>query len=183
MEITLSILLQLVQTIGILVGIIYYITIMRNTQRNQELSLKVQEDAERARQREMIFLRFQSFDLPYARAWGDVMYKDVSTIEEWREVYDPRVNLDTYANMVFLQNRYQSLGIMLRERVISPEMLFQLFNPASIMLAWEHYKVSILYRRENDDQPNLFDGFEYLAEEASKMLPEFRARARIHEMR
>ena len=101
------------------------------------------------------------------------MFKDASTIEEWRKAYDPRVNLDTYANMVFLQNRYQSLGVMLREGVISPEMLFQLFNPASIMIAWEHYKVFIFYRREHDDQPNLFDGFEYLAQEARKMLPDF----------
>jgi len=39
-EITLPIMLQIMQTVGILVGIIYYITIMRNTQKTRELTLK-----------------------------------------------------------------------------------------------------------------------------------------------
>jgi hypothetical protein len=42
-EITLPIILQLLQTAGILVGIIYYITIMRNTQKTRELTLQSQE--------------------------------------------------------------------------------------------------------------------------------------------
>jgi hypothetical protein len=42
-EITLPIVLQILQTVGILVGIVYYITIMRNSQRTRELSLQAQE--------------------------------------------------------------------------------------------------------------------------------------------
>ncbi len=42
-EITLPLVLQILQTAGILVGIIYYITIMRNTQKTRELSLRAQE--------------------------------------------------------------------------------------------------------------------------------------------
>jgi hypothetical protein len=160
-EITLSIVLQFFQTAGILVGIIYYLTIMRNVQRSK--------------QREMIFQRFH-FDLDFSKAWADVMYKDVSTLEQWREVYDPVANPQSFANMTFLQNRYQLLGIMLKEKVVDSEMLFQLFNPVSIMTAWEHYREQIIARRETGNQPTLFEGFEYLAEEARKRNPDITPR-------
>ena len=167
-EITYQLFLSTLQTVGILVGIVYYITIMRNAQRTRELALKAQEEAERSRKREMILQRLQSFDLPFAKAWGDVMFKDP---EKWSEVYNPRVNLETYANMVFLQNRYQNLGIMVREKVVDPELLFQIFNPMSIISAWEHYRENIESRRKSGNQPSLFDAFEYLAEEARKRYP------------
>jgi len=38
-EITLPIVLQIVQTAGIFVGIVYYLTIMRNNQRTQRIQL------------------------------------------------------------------------------------------------------------------------------------------------
>jgi hypothetical protein len=171
-EITLPIVLQLLQTAGILVGIVYYITIMRNQQKNQELALKGQEEAEKTRQRELIFQRFQTFDLDFTKAWADVMFMDVSTPEQWLEAYDPKVNPETWANMSFLGNRYNNLGIMLKEKIIDPEMLFKIFNPTSIMTAWEHYKRSIMARREHRNQPDLFESFEFLADEARRRYPD-----------
>jgi hypothetical protein len=157
-QVTFQTIFQFLQTVGILTAVFYYIMTLRNV--------------ERARQRETIFQRIQSFDLPYARAWGDVMFKDVSTPEKWYEAYDPNENPETWANMAFLQNRYQSLGVMLREKIVDPDLLFQMFNPGSIITAWEHYRDNILARRKSRNQPALFEGFEYLAEEARKRYPE-----------
>jgi hypothetical protein len=42
-EITLPIVLQLLQTAGLLVGIVYYITIMRNSQRTQQMQLETRQ--------------------------------------------------------------------------------------------------------------------------------------------
>ena len=53
-EITISLILQIVQTVGIIIGIIYYISVMRANQKSQERTLYAQEEAERIRQREMI---------------------------------------------------------------------------------------------------------------------------------
>jgi hypothetical protein len=49
-EITLPLVLQILQTAGILVGIIYYITIMRNTQKTRELTLQSQELTRKAQE-------------------------------------------------------------------------------------------------------------------------------------
>ena len=42
-EITLPIILQIVQTVGILVGIAYYLIIMRNSQRSQQIQLETRQ--------------------------------------------------------------------------------------------------------------------------------------------
>ena len=49
--------LSTIQTASLVVGIVYYLTIMRNTQKTNEQSLKAQEAAEKAKQREMVFQR------------------------------------------------------------------------------------------------------------------------------
>jgi hypothetical protein len=54
-EITLPIVLQIIQTVGILVGIIYYLIIMRNSQRNQKLQLET-------RQAQLFMQWYQKFD-------------------------------------------------------------------------------------------------------------------------
>lgn len=63
---------------------------------------------------------------------------------------------------------------MVREKVVDPELLFQIFNPMSIISAWEHYRENIESRRESGNQPSLFDAFEYLAEEAGKRYPDLK---------
>ena len=58
-EVTLPIVLQMVQTIALIVGIIYYLTIMRNQQRTRELALKAQEHATETRQTQ-IFMQLRA---------------------------------------------------------------------------------------------------------------------------
>ena len=62
-EITYQMVLSTLQTVALVVGIIYYITIMRNQQKTRELTLKAQEEVEKSRKRELILQRFQSYNL------------------------------------------------------------------------------------------------------------------------
>ena len=82
-EITLPIVLQIIQTVSLIIGIVYYISIMRNQQRTRELSLKAREEAEKARQRDMIIQRSQSYGLEYMRA-----YTDVRGMTDWVDAED-----------------------------------------------------------------------------------------------
>jgi hypothetical protein len=172
-DVSYQMVLSTIQTISLVVGIIYYITIMRNQQRTREQALKAQIESEKARQRELIFQRLQHFDYSFTRAWGDVIFKDP---EKWVEVYDPNENLEAWTNMAYLQNRYNNLGIMLKEGVIEPELLFKIFNPGGILSAWAHYKDNITTRRERYGPPNLFEGFEYLAQTAMERYPDLEPR-------
>ena len=144
--------------IGIIVAIVYYAQVLRNTSK--------------ARQRELIFLRFQSFDREWARAWTNVLFNGMGSLEEWQKYFHPTENPDNFTDMIFIQTRYQNLGLMLKEKVMEPELLFRIYQPRSIMIAWEHYEDNIKYRRETSKNPTLLDGFEYLYNETKNRYPD-----------
>ena len=66
--IKLSVIMDLGAIFGVIPGFTYYVLTVRN--------------AQESRQREQVYLRFQSFDMPYMRAWVDVMDKDWTNPEE-----------------------------------------------------------------------------------------------------
>jgi hypothetical protein len=83
-EITLPIMLQIVQTVGILVGIIYYITIMRNQQRTRELTLESQELARKAQEQALETRKVQLFMQ---------IYQDMNSTENLR-IYSELINME-----------------------------------------------------------------------------------------
>jgi len=149
--------LDVVPAVGVIVALVYYTQELRNQ--------------ERARQREQLQQRLQSADLPYARAWTNVMFKNATNREEWKEIYHPTKNPELFADMIFIQSRFQSLGVMLKEKIIDPDLLYRIYTPFSILVTWEHYKSNVLARREEINDPNLWSEFEYLYEETKKRFP------------
>ena len=141
-------LLDWVPAIGVTIALIYYAQVLRNQ--------------ERARQRDQLQLRIQSADLPYARAWTNVIFKKATNREEWMEVYNPFTDPELFAEMIFIQARFQSLGVMLKEKIIDPELLYRIYQPSSILATWEHYRPNVLARREELNDPNLMSEFESL---------------------
>jgi uncharacterized membrane-anchored protein YhcB (DUF1043 family) len=59
-EITLPIALQIIQTVSLVVGIIYYLIIMRNSQKTRELALNAQEQALETRQTQLFMDVYKS---------------------------------------------------------------------------------------------------------------------------
>lgn len=65
-DITYQMVLSTIQTVSLVVGVIYYITIMRNSQRTRELTLESQELARKAQEHALETRQAQMF--MYARA-------------------------------------------------------------------------------------------------------------------
>ena len=172
-EITLSVILQIVQTVGILVGIIYYLTIMRNTQRTRELSLKAQEEAERSRQRELILLRSQSYSLEYITAYTETVgMDDWNTVEEFHSKYGREANPEAFAKWLYIRSVYNFAGLLLKEKGTDPELIFQLYSPNSIIGLWEQHESIINEVRTRFNHPTYWEPFEFLYKEAKKRYPE-----------
>jgi hypothetical protein len=172
-ELTLSVFLQIVQTVGVLVGIVYYITIMRTNQKTRELSLKAQEAAEKARKREMIMLRSQTYTMEYARAFIEYeRMEEWTTVEEFDERYGIRNNPEAFANVIYIRNLFNSAGLMLKEEGVDPELLFQLYAPGAVVSLWEKQLMHVESVRERFNYPELYSGFEYLYNEAKKRFPD-----------
>ena len=172
-ELTVPIVLQGVQTVGILVGIVYYITIMRNQQRTQMLSLKAQEEAEKSRQREMILLRAQNYSLDYTKAYSDVWgMRDWKTPEEFHKKYGILTNPEAFSKVVYVRSVFNWAGLLLKEKGIDPELVFQLYAPNTIIGLWDMYEPIILDVRQRFNYPEYWEPFEYLYNEAKKRYPD-----------
>jgi len=165
--------LSTLQTAGILVGIVYYITIMRNTQRTRELSLKAQEEAEKARRRELMFQRFQGYSLEYTRAFANVLtYDDWEDAEDWNRKYGPRVNPEAWSEYVYITRIFNVAGILLKEEVADAELIFQLYPPNAVIRIWERFEPVTLDVRERRSNPTFYGPFEFLYNEAKKRFPD-----------
>ena len=156
-EITLSIILQIVQTVGILMGIIYYITIMRN--------------ANRTRQTELLFQRHK-VDLDYLRSWADVIIiQDWKDFEELQERYPWNTHFEERTRVLYILNAYNNLGLILKEKVTDPNLLFELYPPSTVITTWKKYEELVRSMRIRSNNPAEGGGFEFLYNEAKKLYP------------
>jgi hypothetical protein len=153
-EITYQMVLSTIQTVSLIVGIIYYLNIMRN--------------AQKIRERENLYLRFQILGKEYQMAVRDFMAQDWgNTMEDFRtHSLESRVNFD------YLQMTYNTIGLMLKEKIIDPDMLYQMHGPQRIMLIWERIENIVQDFRVNINYPRFLESFEYLYNETKKRFPD-----------
>jgi hypothetical protein len=172
-EITYQMVLSTVQTVSLVVGIVYYITIMRNQQRTRELSLKAQEEAERARKRELILLRSQNYSLDYTKAYAETLVMDDwTTVEEFHKKYGIATNPDAFSKWIYIRSVFNWAGLLLKEEGTDPELLFQLYSPNAIIGLWERFEPVIRDVRIRFNYPEYWEPFEYLYNEAKKRYPD-----------
>ena len=116
----------------------------------------------------MILSRIQSLTEQDFRTSWDVLLQEWTTAEEWYNKYSPNVNLDAYIQMQYTLYRYNGYGILLREKLIEPEILFEIVPPHQIMPLWRKFEPVILQRRELTNNPEFLQALEYLYNETIK---------------
>jgi len=177
-EITASLVLQIVQTIALIVGIVYYITIMRNTQRTRELTLQSQELTRKAQEQayetRQVQFCWQALERVHSREFMgrtiELMYhQDFKDYEEWREKYGPSTNPDAYVDYYHVTSTFQGLGYLVQNGVLELEALSKHIRPRSIIFLWEKIEPIVKAQRERLN-PTAYDSFEYLANELSTLL-------------
>ena len=129
-----------VQTVGILIGVLIAVIEIRNIGKT--------------RQTELLFQRFQSIDAPYMKAFGDVNYnQDWEDYEEWRNNYAAHINPEEYAKFMFIGTVYRSIGLLLKQRVADPDMLFEIYNPIAVLMTWKRYEPYVKAMRKIYNYP------------------------------
>jgi hypothetical protein len=168
-EITVSILLQLIQTIGILVGIIYYITIMRNQQRTRELTLKAQEHATETRQTQIFMQLYQDINSEtFHRALMEIVNLEIDDYDDYLQKYDSRVNPNHYAKRAHIWGSFNTTGELLRQGIIEPDLVHRLQLGQLVTIVWEKWEHIIRELRERENVPEVWEGFEYLYDEMKR---------------
>jgi hypothetical protein len=146
--------LSLVLTgIGLIIVLIYYSMTLRYTSK--------------ARERELIYQKFQSVSLEYVQTFNEVrLMTDWETPEEWEEKYYRTNNVEAYSKWQYITRLYEMAGLLMKQGA-DPEIVFVLYPAGAVISLWEQYESVIHYMREKW-APSLLDSFEYLYDVAKK---------------
>lgn len=171
-EFTLPLVLQIVQTVGILVGIIYYITIMRNQQRTRELALTAQEHATETRQTE-IFMRLyeQLNNAETYTSWAELVNQEIDN-EEYLQKYDSTVNPVHFGKRAHLWYTFNTIGELLLMGIVKPDLIQRLSLDPMVITMWERWEHIIRETRIRENSPDIWSGFEHLYNEMVRLREE-----------
>ncbi len=111
--------------------------------------------------------------MEYAQAYTDVsLMEDWTTVTEFNEKYSRISNPVAHAKVLYVRNVFNSAGLLLKEKDVDPELLFQLYAPGSVVSLWEKQLPVVMNIRQIFNYHELYSGFEYLYNEAKKRYPD-----------
>jgi hypothetical protein len=168
-EITYQMVLSTLQTIALIVGIAYYLFIMRNSQRNQELARKAQEHATETRQLD-IYMRYQMMGVnpDFNRNMFEVLALEWQNFDDFARRYSHTENPEGAGKRFAAFDYWNGLGYILSRGVIDSETAFDMFGNTAIG-AWMKFEPIIQGFRERDGRPETWKWFEYFADEMKKV--------------
>jgi len=162
-EITLSLLLDAIRTAGIIVGIVYYLSIMRNQSKTREAQFLLQ-------------LNQVFHDKGAIKDWYDVLTMDFKDYQDFVERYESSVNMESYLQRSRIWRMLNTFGLIIKRGLVDPEIVYDGIQGGFIEGMWTKYSIIIKEIRKTSGQPNFHEGFEYLAE-AMKKVDENKKRA------
>ena len=160
-EITYQMVLSTIQTIALVVGIIYYLTIMRNNQKNQQLQLETRQ----AQLYSQIIKEL--FDENYMKKSIHVLKMEWTDYDDFERKYGSDGNEDAYAERYSFWYFMNNIGFLVHENLISIKNANAVVSQFAIW-NWVKFKDVIIKQREVYNMPDFMEYFEYLADELTK---------------
>jgi hypothetical protein len=147
--------------IGIIVSILYYTNVLRN--------------ANKARLRELVFQRGQTYSFEYLNSFAETMrLTDWKTGEEFYQKYGPTTNPEKWARYAHVTNLYNIAGVMLKENMAEEELIFTLYPPFAIIRLYEQFEPTFTNMREDTNYQKFYEPFEFLYKRAKQKYPDVR---------
>ena len=150
--------LSTLQTVGLLVGIFYYVTTLNNTKQNRRITLTT------------------TLLEPFMTVEGNLLIMDLLNMEwndldDYKKKYDHRVNAENYAKRAAVWKRLASLGLFYRRGLLDLETL-RAGGDLVIVNLWRKFKPIIEEYRKTDYDKSSNQHWEYLAENLHKVYSE-----------
>jgi hypothetical protein len=162
-QVTFQTLFQFLQTVGILVGVFYYIMTIRTNQRNQELTMGAQEQALETRQAQLLSsfmgMLLTSDSLYYAMMyWND--HPEIG-YEEFKEQY-PRGS-EGFQDLFRLFGFYELIGTLSKWKLVDEELVDDMFT-----LQWDKFEPIVKGMQEDWGDTGWWENYEWLAKARQK---------------
>ena len=183
-QVTFQTLFQFLQTVGILVGVFYYIMTIRTNQKNQEiaqknqeLTLRAQEQALETRQAQLFMNIYnQSFaNQEWLKAYSKVMsthwddYDDYMKIADWMN--PDNADKEYLEAQRYVSSFYEGLGVFVKEGLVDIRMVALTMTYMTTRY-WEKLAPIVYEGRKRWNYPRWLSEFEYLYDVLMKYIEE-----------
>jgi hypothetical protein len=156
-EITIPLVLDIIRTAGILVGIVYYITMLNNQSRAREAQFFWQLN--------QVFQEKEAIN-----DWLSVIEMRFKDYDDFKENYDSSSgNSELYLQRSRVWRILNTCGHLLKRGLVSPETVYDSLSGALIVSLWENHGPIIRELRKDLDLPLHLEGMEYCAEAMKKV--------------
>jgi hypothetical protein len=162
-EITLPIVLQILQTAGILVGIFYYIMTLRNAEKARDLTLKSQEHATETRQAQLFMQLYDKYSDPeFVKHQHAISKWEWTDYEDFLERYGNAKNPDVYIHFSQQARFFEGVGVLVKRKFIDPAVVDDLMS-GNVLDFWEKFGESFIKElQERNNYPQFYEHVEYL---------------------
>jgi hypothetical protein len=159
----------MVAATGVLVAAVYYILNLRVSQRNQELTLKAQQQTLETRQAQFFTQISQQLNNEDGmRRWIALINMDWSSYDEYEKKYGTDSNPEIAALRLGTLYEWNGIGYLLRKGVIDRDAAYALCNGVSGSWLWRKFEPVIREMRSRYNMPDAYADLEYLAMEMGR---------------
>ncbi len=174
-EITYQMVLSTLQTIALIVGIVYYLIIMRNSQRTRELTLESHELARKAQEQAYETRKVQLFMQIYhdmnstenLRIDSELINMEWEDWDDYVRKYGSSNNPESYVLRFSMWVRLNGVGLLVKAGHIDVGSVHDLMRQ-TIISQWEKWRDIIIRIREEYNMVGFCEGFEFIANEMVK---------------
>jgi len=162
--------LSTLQTVGLFVGIVYYLIIMRNSQRTRELTLqsqeltrKAQEQALETRQAQLFMYMYDHWSDPeFINHWDEIQRWEWTDYDDFSERYGSEVNPERYISFSTIARFFEGVGVLVKRKLVDPTLVDDLMS-GNVLRFWEKFgEPMIKIRQVRTDYPQYYEHVEYL---------------------
>jgi hypothetical protein len=155
-EITYQMLLSTLQTIALIVGIAYYLFIMRNSIRTRQAGLFME-----------LYGQFRAKD--FQEMVQDIRQFEYTDMTDFYKKYGSEINPEAWVNFYSVMSFYEGVGVLIRRNLISPVLVDDMMS-GPILQIWGKFGPMVLDTRERFSSPTAWEYTEYLYYEIKKIV-------------
>jgi len=157
-------LVNMVETVGILVGVAIAIKQLRDIDQTNE------KDLETRQTQLQLNILAQTRTMNFLMRYMQLVYgQEFNTYDEWIGKYGPRADPESYTTYVYVTGMYQNLGVLLKNNILSTEEIAEQIRPMSFITLWKKIDPIVKHHRETTN-PAAYEPFEYLVNEMRSLL-------------
>jgi hypothetical protein len=148
--------------LGVFIAAVFYVLNLRISQKNQELSLKAQQQTLETRQAQLFMPIYAAF---YSEWWHRALPSFLNATFEDYDDYEAKYGFQANPDANILHSRVESylegIGVLVKRGLIDPSFVDDLMSSA-ITMFWEKFGPSFLEYRVRMNYPQRGEYVEYL---------------------